>query len=205
MLFCKVDQPLVDILHKLAKGRRIVDLGAGECLFESMYRKSYPDDDVLSVELYPEHYDHFYIPRDTVVRFYAQRMGFTNNDLPIFIRPCHSEQFVSASLKNMENIVSEAIYISNKRNMIMDIPDEYTWIKVDGWVGEDDDEEIFIIKLNGEKWQPKEREWWMVKLDGWPQATKMERIERNGEPHFVNQRGGGFPCKVADFAEKIQQ
>jgi len=203
MLFCKVNQALVDILHRLAKGRRIVDLGAGECLFESMYSKSYPDDGVLSIELYPEHYDHFYIPRDKVVRFYAQHMQLMNTDLPVFIRPCHHEDFVPASLKNMENTVSEAIYISNPENLIIDIPDKYTWIKVDGWIGEDDDEESFIIKLYGEKWQPKEREWWMVKLDAWPEPVKMERIERNGEPHFVNQRGGGFPCRGADFAEKI--
>lgn len=203
MIFCKVDQPLVDILHTLAKGRRIIDLGAGECLFESMYRKSYPDDGVLSVELYPEHYKHFFIPRDNIVRFYAEQMQFTANDLPIFIRPCHSQQFVPAALKNMENMVSEAIYISHKRNMIIDIPEEYTWEKVDGWVGKDDDEEIFIIRLYGEKWHPTKREWWMVKLANWDEAIKLERILRNGVYHFVNQRGGGFPCEAATFAEKI--
>jgi hypothetical protein len=203
MIFCKVDEALLDILHKVANGRRIIDLGAGECLFESMYRKKYPDAGILSVELYPEHYDHFFIPRSNIVRFFAERMEVTTNDLPIFIRPCHSQSFVPATLKHIEFDVPEAIYISNKRNIIMDIPEEYTYETVGDWRGKDDDEQIFRIRLYGEPYVATEKDWWMVKLDGWEKPTKMERIERYGDFHFVNTKGGGFPCKAADFAEKI--
>jgi hypothetical protein len=202
MIFCKVDEALIDILHEVANGRRIIDLGAGECLFESLYKAKYPDAGILSVELYPEHYDHFFIPRSNIVRFFAERMMVTTNDLPIFIRPCHSQSFVPATLKHIEFDVPEAIYISNKRNIIMDIPEEYTYETVGDWKGKDD-EQIFRIRLHGEHYVATEKDWWMVKLDGWEKPTKMERVERFGDFHFVNTKGGGFPCKVADFAEKI--
>lgn len=203
MIFCKVDEKLIDTLHQFARGRRIIDLGAGECLFESMYHEKYPDAGILSVELYLEHYDHFFIPRSQVTRFYAEKMIFDNNDLPIFIRPSHSESFVPATLKNIEDMVSEALYISNKRNMVMDIPEKYTWETVGDWRGKNDNEQIFCIKLYGKPYESTEKDWWMVRLDGWSEAKKMERIERWGEYHFVNIKGGGFPCKGADFAEKI--
>lgn len=204
MIFCKVDEALIDILHKVANGRRIVDLGAGECLFQYKYSQKYPDSGILSVELHVEAHSHTFIPKDKIVRFYAQKLWLNKNDLPIFIRPCHSDDFVAASLANMKNMVSEALYISNKRNIVLDIPEEYTYRLISDWVGEDDREQIFSIQLHGEQYKPVEKDWWMVKLEHWESAIKMERIERFGEYHFVNQQGGGFPCKAANFAEKIK-
>jgi hypothetical protein len=156
------------------------------------------------VELYPDHYDHFYIKRDKVVRFDAARMKFYNSDLPIFIRPCHSDQFVGAALRNMKNQVCEAIYISNPNNVERDIPEEFSYVRIPDWRGSDDDEQIFLILLNGEKYVREELEWWMVKLKHWKEPLKMKKIFRNGGYHFVNTKGGGFLCDAADFAEKIK-
>lgn len=204
MVFCQIDSKLIEILHKIADGRKFVDLGAGECLFEKKYTDKYPDEGVVSVELYPEHHGHFYIDRSKLVRITATLMPFDNNDLPIFIRPCHSIEFVPAALKNMEYQVPEAVYISNPDNIILDIPEEYEWRMIEGWKGKDDGERIFIIKLYGEKYVRKEVEWFMVKMAHWPEAVKMKKIFRNGECHYVNAKGGGFPCDSECTAEPIK-
>lgn len=197
MVFAQIDNKLLDILHEIADGRRFVDLGAGECLFEHKYRQRFDDAEVISVELFPQ--EHLYIPKDRVVRFDAVMMASTMrpNDLPIFIRPCHSMQFMPASLRNMENLVPEAIYVSKRENIEFDIPEDYEYKEVTGWRGKDG-ESIFRIKLYGTPWKRIEREYFMVQLEGWKEPVKMYKEERGGEMHFVNDRGGGFPCTVAD-------
>ena len=202
MIFCEIDNELLDILHKLANGRKFVDLGAGECLFEHLYTQRFPDEGVVSVEMFPQ--EHLYIEKDKVVRFNAANMVFLEIDLPIFIRPCHSDQFIWASLRNMENMVSECIYISHPKNVERDIPEDYTAINIPGWRGKDG-EEIFLIPLFGEPYERKETDWWMVKLDNWENPLKMKKILRNGECHFINSKGGGFPCKAADYAVPFEE
>lgn len=203
MVFAQIDNKLLDILHKIADGRRFIDLGAGECLFEHKYRERFDDAEVISVELFPQ--EHYYIPKDRVVRFNAVTMAaaMRPNDLPIFIRPCHSNQFMPASLRNMEDLVPEAIYVSKKDNVEYDIPEDYEYTEVMGWRGKEG-ERIFRIKLYGTPWKRIEREYFMVKLDGWKEAIKMYKEERNGEMHFVNDRGCGFPCTAADVVEPLK-
>lgn len=199
MVFCQIDDQLLEIIHKISDGRRIIDLGAGECHFEYLYTKKYPDEGVVSIELLPQ--SHYYIDQHRVLRFDATMMEFTNEDLPIFIRPCHSVQFVEATLRNMENSVPECLYISNPRNLEVDIPEDYQYEMVKGWTGKDDNEKLYRIKLFGKPYVKKESEWWMVKLDHWPEPLRMRKVFRYGRYDFVNSKGGGFPCDAAEYAE----
>jgi hypothetical protein len=197
MVFCQIDNKLLDILHEIADGRRFIDLGAGECLFEHMYRERFDDAEIISVELYKQ--EHLFIPRENVTRFDAVMMAanMRPNDLPIFIRPCHSDQFMPDSLRNMQDLVPEAIYISKKENVIVDIPEDYEYKEVLGWKGEEG-ESIFRIKLYGKPWVRPTREYFMVTLPHFKEPIKMYKEERFGEMHFVNDRGGGFPCDGKD-------
>jgi len=45
--FANIDERLLEIIHRIAKGRKVVDCGAGECLFEYKYKEKYPDADVV--------------------------------------------------------------------------------------------------------------------------------------------------------------
>lgn len=203
MVFCQIDDKLLEVLHRVADGRKFVDLGAGEAMFEHLYTKKYPDHGVVSVELYPEHYDHFYIKRNKLVRFSATMMVFDKTDLPIFIRPYHSDGFVPVALENMRKQVSEAIYISNPRNVERDIPEEYCYVLVPGWVGSEG-EQIYLILLDGEKYIREDVEWFMVKLEHWPAPIKLKKVLRDGVYFYVNTKGGGFPCTAAEFAEPVK-
>lgn len=200
MVFCEIDDKLIEIIHQIADGRRIVDLGAGECMFEYKYKQKYPHAGVISVELYPQ--DSYYIDRSDVTRMDARTFPMQPDDLPIFIRPCHSVQFVPEVLDEIEDIVPEALYISNPRNLLIDIPEKYTVENHWKWTGSDDGEKIYKIWLNGPKYVKKEdEEYYLAKLDpSWKDYVKMKKILRNGEFWLVNSKGGGMPMKyITDF------
>lgn len=198
MVFCNVDDEFIGIINEIADGRRIIDIGAGECLFEYKYKQAYPDEGVVSIEIFPQ--DNYYIKRSDLITMNAVYFPFGSGDLPIFIRPCHSEEFVPEVLDVIKNIVPEAIYVSNPKNITSDIPEEYTYERMWNWVG-DDGEQIYKIILNGPKWDKKDDEYYLVKLDpSWKNYNKMKKIQRNGEDWLVNAKGGGMPMKyVKDF------
>lgn len=202
MVFCEIDNQLLQIIHDYANGRKVIDLGAGECMFEYLYRTAYPDVMVLSVEPFDQ--NHSYINNIDVTHCLAQHMPFETRDLPIFIRPCHHFEFVPMSLENMNDQVSEALYISNPKNILLDLPKEFAYQRLSDWQGKDG-EQIFIIKLAGEKYVPTEQEFYMVKLPHWGTPIKLEKIQRGGKEWYVNNRGGGFPIddKSIESAEKI--
>jgi ADP-ribose pyrophosphatase YjhB (NUDIX family) len=193
--FAKIDDQLLEIIHKLAKGRQIVDCGAGECLFEYKYKEKYPDSVVVSIE--PNMYDNFYIDKKDIFRHDGLMFPFSNSDFPIFIRPCHSESFMPTILDKVKNICSNALYMSNPRNFDIDIPEGYTYFPIPNYVGKDDDEKLILIKLNGKKYEEQEEEWYWVKMNDFQKDYyKMRKIIRNGEPWFVNKLGGGSPVKL---------
>lgn len=201
MVFCEIDNALLEIIHDHANGRKVIDLGAGECLFEALYRVAYPTAQVLSVEPFPQ--EHYYINKMDVTRFLAQHMPFETRDLPIFIRPCHSFEFAPAALMNMLTQVSEALYVSNPKNIEFDIPKGLAYKRLGDWQGKDG-EQIFVILLGGEKYVPSEQEFYMVKLPHWKEPIRMEKIIRDNKEWYVNTRGGGFPIRDGEIESAVK-
>jgi len=134
MIFCKIDQSLVDIITKEANGRVIVDCGAGEALLADFLP------DVISLDIFPTN--------KKVIKQDCITFSFHKNMMPVFIRPCHSG-FVEDTLMNSYRNIDSALYISNPRNLKDDLG---VFLKlsfiVSDWIGVDDNERIYRIPFN---------------------------------------------------------
>lgn len=143
MIFCQIDNKLVEILKKYAGSRIIVDVGCGDGLLGSMCKE------VISID---------FIPRDTaliddILHMDATYFPFNKSLLPVFIRPCHG-YFVNGVMTAHKHKVDNFLYVSMPHNLERDIDlDEFNAEQVEDWVGEDG-ERVYLVtvkehKLNG--------------------------------------------------------
>lgn len=139
MIFCKIDNELVNIIKKYAKGRHIIDVGCGDGLLGSMLKG------ITSIDFM--HRDTELIPN--ILHKDAVNYPFNNRCFPVFIRPCHGH-FVSRIIDKYQDELVDCLYISNPRNVENDIEiEKYKVQQVEEWIGQNDNERVYLIKLNG--------------------------------------------------------
>ncbi len=141
MTFCQIDDALVEIIQKEAKERIVVDCGAGEGLLD----EKMPDGSVISIDIIPKNN-----PR--VLLIDSRIFCFTDEHIPIFVRPCHSG-FVEDTLLYAMNRVNSALYISNPKNLEEDLGvfSKLALLIHDEWEGSDDNERIYRIPFTKEE------------------------------------------------------
>jgi hypothetical protein len=142
MIFCQIGNELINIIKKYADGRIIVDCGCGDGLLGSLIRE------VISIDLFP---------RDTalindIMYFDVREFPFKENMMPVFIRPCHSQLFVDATLRKIkeDKLVKDCLYISMPHNLEIDIDiEKFQTKQVEDWIG-GDGEKIYLITFGGD-------------------------------------------------------
>ena len=193
-IFCKIDDQLIKIIDEISKGRQIVDCGAGMGLLGSKMKNR-----VLSIDVYP--------PENAlskVHRFNCEEFTFNENQMPVFIRPCHSS-FPARTIENNKELFADCIYISKPKNFVYDMGrpiTEFESVKSLGWTGEDG-ELAFHVIINSSK-IPKRRltQWYFVKIPEFEHPVWRQKIDRYGRTDWVNSMGGGRP--VFDDDEIIE-
>lgn len=141
MIFCKVDDELVKIIKKYAKGRHIVDVGCGDGLLGTMMKN------ITSIDLFPRSTALI----SSILYMNAIDYPFDYNSFPVFLRPCHGS-FVSNVLDKHGTNLIDCLYVSNPRNLENDINTEkYEALQLEDWNGGDDNEKVYLIKLGGEE------------------------------------------------------
>jgi hypothetical protein len=139
VVFCEITSELAEIIKKYARGRKIIDCGAGECELQSAI-----GDQVVSLDILP-YDDTPAIPMD------ARKFPMSEETLPVFIRPCHSEWVHQTIMKNITRVDS-FLYIGLPKNLDTDLICDHPKYKVTAihpeWTGSE-----------GEKiWQIVERD-----------------------------------------------
>lgn len=138
MIFCEIDKKFIEIIKKIANDKIVIDCGAGEGMFGSMYKNC------ISIDLFTNHYEKHLT---TVYQMDSATFPFQKNHIPIFIRPCHHFEFVDATLRNASEVVKEAIYVSKPSNLEIDIDQNYfSATEIPGWTGKEN-EKIYLIQL----------------------------------------------------------
>jgi hypothetical protein len=196
MIFCQIDNQLVDIIKKLARNRTIVDCGCGEGLLEQFI----PDAIAIDIQQ-PDNPPKGFLHIDCV------KFPFTKQEFPVFIRPCHGH-FVKQVLYQNENII-ECLYISHPSNVEIDIDEhEYRCIELDDWIGKDGEKIHRIIKKGYFKQMlnPIEKEkYYLVIRSDFPQSGAYwvkKTIERYGTC-WQNPSGGRGPIDKDDQVVEI--
>lgn len=139
MVFCKIDQSLINLINKYAKGKQVVDIGCGEGLLGSMRPNT------ISIDLLP--HEHEFIT--DIIHINVINFPFNRQHFPVFIRPCHGS-FVEAGLETFKDIVSGCLYISNPDNLENDIDTLiYNPVMDKTWIGEEG-ERVFYLNFNEE-------------------------------------------------------
>jgi hypothetical protein len=136
MIFCQINQGLIDIIQEKANGRHICDVGCGDGLLGSML------DGVISIDI--QFKETALI--DDIIHMNAMSFPFNKDCFPVFIRPCHGH-FVDGVLHTHKNNVDNFMYVSMPHNLELDIDfDCFNAEEIDGWTG-DDGERIYMITV----------------------------------------------------------
>lgn len=139
MIFCNINQELIEVIKKYADGRAIVDCGCGDGLLGYMMKDS--DEHVLSIDIWPK--ESALIP--TIMQMDAADFPFADPYMPVFIRPCHSMQFVDKVMRKHKDNVRNFLYISKPHNLEIDIDlDEFNAEQVEDWTG-DEGEKVYLL------------------------------------------------------------
>ena len=135
MIFCQIDQELINIIKKYADGRIIVDVGCGDGLLGSLIK------DIISIDLYFRDTELI----DNIIHMDAVQFPFNGEKtLPVFIRPCHGH-FVDSILQSHKNNLKDCLYISMPHNIEYDIDEEFNIQQVEDWIGKDGERVFHII------------------------------------------------------------
>ena len=108
-VFCKVDEPLVEIIQEEAAGRIVVDCGAGEGVLHEMM----PVGSIVSLDIFDHGNPH-------VVLMDCRDFPFRDTHLPLFVRPCH-DSFVEDTLMTCYPLVDSALYVGLLKNVDSDL------------------------------------------------------------------------------------
>ncbi len=141
LIFCQIDDELIHIIKQYAKGRTVIDCGAGVGLLGSLMG------DVVGLDLFPKESTLSQVIPTNCIEFSGYWGKF-----PVFIRPCH-DGFPGKTLVKQYDSIGDAIYISKEENIEYDLHDfieKYSRnkiTKIEDWKG-DDGEEAFYIKVN---------------------------------------------------------
>jgi len=133
MIFCQIDKGLLAIIKKEAKGRVVVDCGAGEGLLGSLMDK------VISLDILPGGIADAGKTLSKVLPLDCTKFKFPDSCLPVFIRPCHSgfpEETIENNLERFETV----LYVSEPKNIERDlgsIPKNFEMKRIGKWVGSD--------------------------------------------------------------------
>lgn len=139
MIFCKIDNELINIIKKYAGKRAIVDVGCGDGLLGSML------EDVISIDIFPRETALIY----NIIGIDAVDFPFSKPFFPIFIRPCHGH-FVYSVMHEHKYNVDNFLYISMPHNLENDIDlDEFNADQVEDWIGQDG-EKVYLITIKEE-------------------------------------------------------
>lgn len=113
MQFCKVTSELVTFLRKYAKGRKIIDMGAGEC----QLRDAMKPGEVISVEIFPREG----IDMSGVYVMDAELFPLDYDTmLPVFLRPCHGNWVHNICTDKIYKVAS-FLYIGLQKNLAKDL------------------------------------------------------------------------------------
>lgn len=141
MIFCNIDKNLVEIIKSFAKGRTIIDVGCGEGILQEKYIKN----NIISVDLLNMENKPFILKKDII------DVAVNSAHFPVIIRPCHGG-FVESAINHFKYKVVDMLYISNPKNLVIDIPSKLlkkvTMYK--DWEG-NEGERIYHIQLSKEK------------------------------------------------------
>ena len=146
MIFCKIDKELIAIIKKEAKGRPIIDCGAGEGLLGSLMLN------VISLDIIPGGLTNEGKTLSNVFPIDCTKFHFPDKCLPVFIRPCHSgfpEETIDNNLEKFETV----LYVSEPKNIERDlgcIPKNFDMERIGKWVGSDG-EQVYRITINKAK------------------------------------------------------
>ncbi len=138
-VFCQIDESLVQIIREEANGRRIIDCGAGRGLLGDMMST----EDVVSIDIVEQ-------DNPRVLLEDSRGFPFSETTMPVFIRPCHSLEFVEETLMNCYRIVDSAIYISNPENVEDDLGifGKLAFLVHNEWEGTDG-EKVYRVPFTG--------------------------------------------------------
>lgn len=141
-IFCKIDKEFCDIIYNIAKDRIVVDCGAGRGLFGKLYLEN-TKGKCLSIDL-----DLPNEPISNILEVDSRYFCFPYKSIPIFIRPCHSDEFITKTIISNIYKFDIAIYISNPKNVDYDLSEIKNFYNIElflDWKGEED-EMIYILK-----------------------------------------------------------
>jgi len=138
MIFMEIDRSFMGKVTTIAKGRLIVDCGAGA----GELQRCMPHGAVTSLDIRPQ--------TEHVIMKDCTEWGFGRQQLPIFIRPCHGT-FVEHTIRRAFELgAKECLYVGFEKNIEGDLGREYRHLDVQeelGWVGPEN-ERIFRIRSN---------------------------------------------------------
>lgn len=141
MIFCKVNQGLIDLIMEQAAGRHIVDVGCGEGLLGNMLQG------VISIDINPD-FDNALVK--DIIQVNAIDFPFNEKCFPVFLRPCHGI-FVDMVLEAHKYHVKNFLYVSMPHNFEDDVDlVQFNGERVGDWVGEDG-EYAYLITLKKEE------------------------------------------------------
>jgi hypothetical protein len=198
MIFLQPDQKLVKFLRKYARGRTIIDCGAGECALEEAMKEK----EVISLDLYPY--------EDTpALRWDCREFPFKHTHLPVFIRPCHDD-FVHDTITKHIRRVDSILYIGLEKNLEIDLHGSYDVVAIEnGWTGPEG-EKIYQVTETGVHTDDKLYTFMLVhgqysKLPCWYELKASLSPDRKPKIRLENWSGGFCLLHEEDKVLKTQQ
>lgn len=163
------------------KYKNFIDAGAGMGVLTALMQDN--GYDCTAYDLYPRY--------STVVPVIEQdvtNLNFSFDDCVLIARPCHGE-WVRTVIDYACSAGAIVLYIGVERNIPIDLEGVVSYYKVADNVGEDN-ENIYQCFGLMSKCKPA----YQIKYEPYIKQSWRWRTERNGEPHWINGAGGGFPC-----------
>lgn len=205
-IFCEIDDKLINLLKPFAKGRTVLDVGAGVGLLGSKMKG------VIGIDIMMRE-----SPLSPITIMAVDMWPFDKmKTIPFFIRPCHNG-FPGKTLANNIEYIADAIYISSPENFEYDLAE---YIKVMGgdsenltydildWEGKDGEKAYHII-VNKKLYNnlPKMIKYHRVTFNhfdyrgeaasGW--YTRESFPYDNNRDCWKNLSGGMCPCSEDDI------
>lgn len=142
-IFCKIDKEFCNIIYDIAKDRIVVDCGAGRGLFGELYLEN-TKGKCLSIDLeIPNE------PLSKIIESDSRYFCFPYKSIPIFIRPCHSDEFIAKTIISNIYKFDIAMYVSHPRyveyDLLFELKNFYNIEQFSNWKGEEN-EMIYILK-----------------------------------------------------------